>query len=606
MWLIPFAFAGAPAILGPVEGQRGLGPPVVSADGRRVALTRWDRSGLWVLEDGAVEAVSAARGAGFAPRWDGEDLYFKAVDPDLQRAMRWREGGLEELDAAPRLGQPVPFAGRGLWARPDRLQLEDEDHPGLGDVDLVSVDPRGRVAWNDDAGALHVRDLARGVEIDLGGLGTRPAWSEDGAWLLSAGVGVIRVVDPGGVDRELPGSNPAWIPGSHRFVYDRIQTGADLGPELAASPYEVVDASLWVHDADSGESWLLFADPALHPRWPSAAADGSVWFVDSIGGDLWRLHEGEARREAEAPADRVAPPSVGDGTEVWVPYMHQLWDTPDDFDGSWSCGPTSCVQTLGRWSILPNYDISCSWPWSHTSHWGWYINNAYSYGGYTYDTWGVAAGGDCQGAHGYICLEYGGAVWNQMTAFMSQHGVSSSWAGTSFDTVVSEVQAGYPLYASVSVLGYGHIISVRGFLTSGGSPIHSIIVNDPYGNAGTGDWGNYDGERAVYDWPGYNNGYLEIGLSQLFTAHGPATSIDTDGEDPVPVDTGDPPVEDSPAPVDSQDSGEADAIADPPSASIGGTPGEWVPLYGEGCRTAPSSWAALGGLALLLRRRRAG
>jgi len=279
--------------------------------------------------------------------------------------------------------------------------------------------------------------------------------------------------------------------------------------------------------------------------------------------------------------------------------MHQLWDTPDDFDGGWSCGPTSVLQTLAKYSVLPDADITCSWPSAHTSHWGWYVPNAYSFNGYTYDAWGVAAGGDCQGAHGFICRQYGGAVWAYLVDFMNQHGVPSAQVGTDYDTVVSEVNAGYPLYASVSVLGYGHILSVRGYVTEDGSPIHTIVVNDPYGDAGTGDWGNDDGEDIVYDWPGYNNGNLEIGLSQLFTAHGTAPPEPDTGA--APVDTGTPAVDTgTPAPVDTAGPDEG--------------PGR-VPLAGEpvgvdgigGCQVAvgPTRWSVLIlAVASLARRRR--
>ena len=111
-------------------------------------------------------------------------------------------------------------------------------------------------------------------------------------------------------------------------------------------------------------------------------------------------------------------------------------------------------------------------------------------------------------------------------------------AGSGFSALQAETDAGNPMYASVSVLGYGHILVVRGH-TSG----TAMVTNDPYGNAGTGDWGNNDGEGAVYDWPGTNTGHLEIGVSQLFTAHGPA--VDGGGGDP-PTDTAPPPPNEAP------------------------------------------------------------
>lgn len=603
--LLTSAFAGAPADFVPgVEGQAGFGPAVVSPDGRRVAVTRWDRVGLWILEpDGSLTTVSEARGAGFAPSWDGDSLLFKAVD-GTQQALRWNGAAVEVLDEGARIGVPVALRpGEPIWTAPWDVQ---GDGVNVGDVDLIAVDAAGdRLAWDDDGGTLHVRDLRSGVTTTLAnaGYGTHPAWSDDGVYLLHAANNRITVIDSrdGSVAAEVEGAHPRWVPGAHTIVYDLVETSGEFGPEAHASPYEVVASTLWTMDVDGGQPRLLFEDPTVHARWPAPGPDG-VLFVDTVDGRLWRLDPHGATPIATAPGSNGPPPPPDSSSMIDVPYMHQLWDTPDEFDGGWSCGPTSLMQTIGRYSILPNADITCSWPYAHTSHWGNYIPYTYSYGGYTYDTWGVAAGGDCQGAHGFVCLEYGGALWSQMTAFLNQHGVGSDWAGTSFDTLLGEVAAGYPMVASVSVLGYGHIISVKGFATAGGSAIHSIIVNDPYGNAGTGDWGNYDGDSAVYDWPGYDNGYLEIELSELFTAHGT-----------MPVVEETPPEEDPPEETPPVDTGTAAAPPDettPPydEPSRGGSlPGEMTPMYGEsgGCAvvgTAPMFAVLLGALALRRRK----
>lgn len=625
--LLAAAQAGAPAnFRAGVEGQTGFGPPVVSADGSKVALTRWDRVGLtvWDLETGASQPVSAARGAGFHPVWDGETLLFKAItgdDQPIQQALRWSDGAIAILEAGGRVGQPEALPDGGLiWASRDTLVRADSRGRRaigwVGDVDLVEPDPTGAwLAWDDGHGDLRLRALEGGPvrTLDAAGKGAHPRWSSDGELLLHhTPDGEIRVVDPdtGALLAAVEGSHAAWVPGTHSLVFDRLETGLI---DEDASPYVVRASSLWSLDLETGELGALLDDPSLHPRYPAPIGDsGDLFFVDTISGDLWRLRDGvpEHARSAPPSADAPTPPPYTSAA-VWVPYLHQLWDTPDDYDGSWSCGPSSCVQVLGTWSVLPNADITCSWPYSHTSTHGWYIPNAYSHNGYTYDTWGVGAGGYCQGAHGYICREYGGALWAYMVSFMQQHGVDSAQVGTDFSHVISQTDAGYPMYASVSVLGYGHIIAVRGYLLDGGSPIHSIVVNDPYGNAGTGDWGNYDGEGITYDWPGYNNGHLEINVSQLFTAHGTAPTTTTEPTETTPVDTGTAPVDTGTAPAESEPVSEEPTLGDTGPAfepEPAGMPGERALISELGtCSSGPSrpiGWAAVA-LAALVGRRRA-
>lgn len=610
MLFVPLAFAGAGVGFTPgVEGQSGFAAPVPCPDGRHVAITRWDRAGLSVLDlaTGELSTVTEARGAGFAPVWDGDTLVYKAIS-EQQQAWRWEAGQTTLLDAASLVGQPAVLApGKLAWTRGDDLVgLEGE---GVGHVDLLAISPdSARLAWADADFRLHVRDLVTGESTTLAaGRGVRPAWSPDGAWISAEIGGVIEVVDPARDERvaRVAGRHARWAD-ARTLVYDDVITTGDLGYAEGRSAYAVESATLKALDPLTGATRTLLADRDLHPRYPAPLPDGSLLFVDSQDGSLWRLQDGVAElvlAANAAPRRTAAPPAYGT-TAVDVPYMHQLWDTPDDFDGGWSCGPTSCVQTISKWSILPTADITTSWPYAHTSHWGWYIPNNYTFAGYTYDTWGVARSSNCQGAHGFVCREYGGAVWDYMVTFLEQHGVDSGWAGTSYDTVVSEINAGYPLVTSADVLGYGHILVTRGYLTVDGSPIHSFVVNDPYGNAGSGDWGNFDGEGIVYDWPGYDNGYLEIDVKQLFYAHGTAPVVETPPEEeeetPVeetPVDTG---TAVTPEETGTDEAPPTEEHLDPPNR-----PGDFVSLADiGGCDSTGAPWTASLVLAGMLAARR--
>lgn len=580
--LIAAASAGPGANFLPgVEGQHGFGAPVPSPDGRRVALTRADRVGLWVLDltDGAVTEVSTSRGAGFAPVWAGPRLLYKAVTADGQEAWAWQDGVGRLLDRGDRVGQPAPDGDGVVWTRGDELHHLDgsgrSELAGVGDVDVLATSS-GALAWADGAtGQLWL--AAGGPPRPLAIVGYRPSFSADGAYLAAetydGRVVVVRVAD-GELVSQAWGDHARWAPAGHTLLYDQVLTAADVGPEAGGSPYSVVESTIYRLDVARGRTDTLTTPATLHPRYPAALPDGRVLFVDSTDGALWLSEEGHAVRLLSAPPQAsapAAPPPAYEAHTVDLPYLHQLWDTPDNFDGGWSCGAASCVQTVARYQALPRADIGVSWPYAHTSSHGWYIPNAYSFNGYTYDTWGVAKSADCQGSHGFICLSYGGALWAQMVSFLNQHGVGSAYASTSLESVVNETNAGYTMIASTSVLGYGHIIAVRGYLSSGGSPIHTLVVNDPYGNAGSGDWGNFDGAGIGYDWPGYNNGYLEIGLSQLFSARGTMPVVEEPPVEEPPVE--DEPVAEEPAPEQEP----ADRGAPPDEAGRTPRPGAAVP-----------------------------
>ncbi|MCK4505886.1 MAG: C39 family peptidase [Candidatus Aegiribacteria sp.] len=243
------------------------------------------------------------------------------------------------------------------------------------------------------------------------------------------------------------------------------------------------------------------------PLNPVPTIEGGIVWTDGASGKLIGLNV--------PPFPAVEYLSVTDDPVAHfdVPYMHQRWDTPDWFDGSWSCGPTSCVMAIQYYRMLTPDSIWASYPSKgHWSLWGNYIPEEYTFFGYTYDELGESPGGVVPGAHGFICPD-GGAWWNNMVDFLNQHEVTSAWAGTSWSTLTEQIDSDYPVVCSSS-LGSGHIIILNGYYAN-----HTIIANDPYGDANESGWGNYyNGKDVLYDWPGYNNGHVEIGISQLFYA----------------------------------------------------------------------------------------
>ena len=270
------------------------------------------------------------------------------------------------------------------------------------------------------------------------------------------------------------GDYEGLLPHAEAIVFERV----------VRERFRVLSSSLWLLDLEAGRTQPLRGGARQLRFARPSPAGSSLGAVDRQSGELrvTALDREDGLGEAMAllgeavELDPPPPPPQPDpppsATVVEVPYLHQLWDTPDDFDGGWSCGPTSCLMVVQKYQKLPDHPISCSWPDPHTSLWGWYVPNEYSFAGYTYDIDGLAKGDVwVKGAHGFICRELGAAYWAYMVDFCNQHGLTSWQAGTSFGALTAEIDAGYPMYASTSVLGYGHIIVLVGYDDASSSTI---------------------------------------------------------------------------------------------------------------------------------------
>ncbi|WP_157529519.1 hypothetical protein [Nocardia sp. NRRL S-836] len=77
------------------------------------------------------------------------------------------------------------------------------------------------------------------------------------------------------------------------------------------------------------------------------------------------------RREVTAPAGRINR----------AEFVHQLWDTRDDFHGGSSCGPTSAVIDLVGYQLTNQFPVTVSSPAPHVSKWGRYLTDEFGNAG---------------------------------------------------------------------------------------------------------------------------------------------------------------------------------------------------------------------------------
>lgn len=208
-----------------------------------------------------------------------------------------------------------------------------------------------------------------------------------------------------------------------------------------------------------------------------------------------------------------------------VPYVNQVYDTPDWHYGYGSCAPSTAAMAIAYYNRLPYWDITCSSPSSHTSHYGAYVADKYRFNEIYYSTVDPTDGGeDAWGGYGYMWGN--GSPSSYMATYIQNHDVTSvKSVSTTFVNVTDEINQGYPFPICNLLSSAGHLTLTVGYVVGQ----HTLIFNDPYGNKNTGAWPNYTGQNSYYDWPGYNNGYQNLNTM--------AWTVTAESSEPVYNDT---------------------------------------------------------------------
>ena len=197
-----------------------------------------------------------------------------------------------------------------------------------------------------------------------------------------------------------------------------------------------------------------------------------------------------------------------------MPYIHQVYDTPNSFDGNWACNATSALMAIQYWGdgVLAPHPITCSYPSTHTSNFGWYICNVYTKGR-TFNIYSNDPDGQAwAGGYGYITQNGWEDTKGHMAEYIRYHGWSSSvdWSPT-WAELKTQIDSNNPVIFLTSLTSSGHYVVGKGYYFNQ----HTTITHDPYGNKNQG-YKNYNGDNARYDWPGYNNGYSNLNTVHCF------------------------------------------------------------------------------------------
>jgi MYXO-CTERM domain-containing protein len=202
---------------------------------------------------------------------------------------------------------------------------------------------------------------------------------------------------------------------------------------------------------------------------------------------------GRVRTEPMAVEERTVPTNPTPFAGLPMPYVHQVYDTPNDFNGHWACGPTSTLMCILHFGRLDKWPINVSIPSAHESPYGAYVAHKYTAFGTTFDRMQTdASGKPAYGAYGWATDGGMGWAW-RMQDYAAKHKLETSFDATAtFTKLKSATDAGRPVALSTNLTSAGHIVTVKGTTSDG-----KLIVNDPYGNRNAG-YMNYSGEDVIY------------------------------------------------------------------------------------------------------------
>lgn len=505
--------------------------PVMSAYG--IVVTDNQCSAIYLIKENKISELISSPGCG--------SYYTISPDKNLIGLKLITEHGLQtpaiyDLTShqITRLYKPVYQAGQISFSNNNKIAFaideelivkngNDLERYYLGVyANLAPISPNGNfVAYNDNFDQLRLINLTTKEKLcftDSKYGYFYPKWSPDSRFLAYSTLGgTIKVYDLFNkntceIDQ---GMNPEWSPDSKYLSYYVIETDG----------HSLTGSDLYVSKYDGKEKIRLTNTPEIFEMDPKFCYKGQIIFhtYDKREICIARLClveskiENNVLQEIETVHNESEPFKInhykvtsdfGTRDSIDVPYLHQVYDTPDWFDGSWACAPTTAMMAIAYYRKLPHWDCWCSWPYGHTSHFGRYISELYHYREVTYsDTARDPDNNLAWGGYGYMWYN-GYSPYSRMVYYINYHDITS-WTDNSptWDETIAEISAGYPYCMCVGLTVSGHLVLAVGQVLDW----HTLIFNDPYGNKNLG-YMNYNGKYARYDWPGYNNGYENLNL----------------------------------------------------------------------------------------------
>ncbi|MEA1874387.1 MAG: PKD domain-containing protein [Bacteroidota bacterium] len=482
---------------------------------------------LYYLHDGQLKKLLSAPGCGryYSVSKDGKQIGLKYISKTGQRPaiINLETETLQYLhDEVPLCGQ-VGFTKDAIYYTIGTDLIIDKGDAKSRKINLPNYSNIVKISDNydllvystpnDELILMHLADGSEKQISDTGKMSVYPRFSPDSKKILYQSDGIyVYDMEYDKLYSLGSGLSPKWAPDSEHIIFSKQEstgytlTAADLYRcsylDRAHEQITVTADILEQHAIYSSENELLYTDYVENALYKLNLETQSKTLIYQHNNQI----EIEFFELSTTKSEQLIP-----GT---VPYTHQVYDTPDAHYGYGSCAPTCAIMAISYYNRLPKWPTPITKLYPHNSDYGAYVSVRYRLNEYYFEENSTTSGDDvAYGGYGYM---WGlGSPNSQMLNYLELHYMESSqlWSSSvTWESVVSEIDADFPLSMCAMLSDAGHLILTKGYIENQ----HTLIFSEPYGDKNTPSWPSYDGQKVYYDWPGYNNGYQNLDHSGAY------------------------------------------------------------------------------------------
>ncbi|MBN2776729.1 MAG: PKD domain-containing protein [Bacteroidales bacterium] len=481
---------------------------------------------LYYLNNGNLETLISAPGCGryFSISVDGTKVGFKLISKNGQTPAYYdlKTKQIVELDEETNLCGQLGFTAnsvyytKGEWLHAVINQNESEE-PGTLKVKLgsysniVSVsEDYSNIVYstpNDELVLLTIDNFEKTIISEPGKMSVYPQFSPDGEKILyQSGEIYVYEIATGKTHNLGHGLAPKWSPDSKTIVYTKQKVEENT----------LTGSDLFICDYQSAIELQVTNTTDVHEMQPEFLNETEIVFNTYNSRKICKLNITnnkivEIYEFSDSPEIQFFNLNTTKSEDMipgTVPYTHQVYDTPDNHYGYGSCAPTCAIMAISYYNIVPKWPTAVEKLYPHNSDYGSYVSLRYRLNEHYFEDSDQPSSLDlAYGGYGYM---WGlGSPNSQMRNYMELHYMESSqlWnSSVTWESVINEIDADYPLPMCAMLSSAGHLILTKGYIHDQ----HTLIFSEPYGDKNTPSWPSYDGHKAYYDWPGYNNGYQNL------------------------------------------------------------------------------------------------